>query len=215
MTDALFKAIIMLPPLLVAVILHEIAHGWVAEKCGDPTARQLGRITLNPIKHIDPVMTIILPAILLISGSPVIFGGAKPVPINPGALNNPRRDMILVAAAGPSINFILALCCYLIIKSPVGAVVATLPLGADTLLLLWLVHSILINIVLGVFNLIPVPPLDGGRIAVGVLPLDLARPLARLEPYGILIVFFLLYIGVLDSVLGPVVSFALRQMAGI
>ena len=203
------KILIFVPPLLVAIILHEVAHGVAAEKLGDPTARRLGRITLNPVKHIDPFMTIILPALLIISGSPVIFGGAKPVPVNPMNFKNPRRGMAYVALAGPVSNMIIAALSYgaLILFST--ALPSTAVVGSLTLVIaLWLMHGILINLVLAVFNLIPVPPLDGGRIAVGFLPMNAARAWAKLEPFGILIVFALLYFRVLDFLILPVIKLA-------
>lgn len=199
--------IFRLLPLLVAVVLHEIAHGLAAEKLGDPTARKLGRITLNPIKHIDPMLTIILPAILIFSGSPIIFGGAKPVPVDPRYFKNPRKGMMIVALAGPVTNFILAGISALflaILNTPgVPEIFPHAPLIFTAKIL---IASLLINLALGLFNLIPIPPLDGGRIAVGLLPINLARLLARLEPYGIPIVFFILYLGFLDKVLLPVLQ---------
>lgn len=212
--ETLLKALVMVPPLLVAVILHEMAHGYVAERLGDPTARQLGRITFNPIKHIDPFLTILLPAMLILAGSPVIFGGAKPVPVNPMFFPNPRKGMMLVAVAGPLTNFTIAAACYAVVQTPgLAEGLAPLPFGAGVVVYLWLLHSILINLVLGIFNLVPIPPLDGGRIAVGLLPLSLARPLARIEPFGILIVFLLLYSGLLNVLLAPIVNFALQGLS--
>ena len=205
LTNVLFVA----PPLLTAVICHEVAHGWVAEKLGDPTARRLGRITLNPIVHIDLWMTILFPAMLIAIGSPVIFGGAKPVPVNPLNFKNPRRGMAYVAVAGPLVNFT-----FVALLLPVFKYLDTLGPQEGFLMTLvgvWVVHGILINLVLGLFNLLPVPPLDGGRIAVGFLPVFLARPLARLEPYGLLIVIMLLATGTVASILDPIVSyFALK-----
>lgn len=207
--------IMMFPPLFVAVILHEIAHGWVAEKFGDPTARNAGRITLNPLVHIDPVMTIGLPLLLKLSGSPVVFGGAKPVPVNPLFFKNPRRDMVWVALAGPATNFTIAAGCYLLLHAMgLFEVPKSFPVFLFVLPLLWLKFSIVINLILGLFNLFPIPPLDGGRVLVGVLPLPAARLVARLEPYGILIVFLLLYAGLIDSVLGPVLR-AILSLLGL
>jgi len=201
------------PPLLVAVILHEVAHGYVAERLGDPTARRLGRITLNPIKHIDFFMTILVPGVLILSGSPIIFGGAKPVPVNPGYFSDPRRGMVYVALAGPVTNFILATLCYLVLIIPnLSQVLESTPLGIGVIVQYWFVYGILINLVLGLFNLLPIPPLDGGRVAVGLLPLKLARPLARVEPYGIFIVVALLFLGLLDFVLRPAVHFVLEHL---
>ena len=202
------------PPLLVAVILHEIAHGWTAEKFGDPTARNAGRITLNPLVHIDPFMTIGLPLMLRLAGSPVLFGGAKPVPVNPLRLRNPRRDMIWVALAGPVTNFILASVCYLLLRGvELLSVPDMIPLFLLILPLYWLKFSIVINLVLGLFNLFPIPPLDGGRILVGILPISAARLVARVEPYGILIVFALLYTKIIDKVLGPLLRAILSLLS--
>ncbi len=206
MNDELIgKLIIYGIPLLFAVVVHEVAHGWVAWKLGDPTAKSLGRLTLNPLKHIDPVMTILLPALLIAGGSPVVFGGAKPVPFNPRYFRNPRKGMVLVAAAGPAVNFILAA-----LFAGLLAVLPT-PTGfGGALFVTMLFSSVAVNLVLALFNLIPVPPLDGGRIAVGLLPSALAIPLARLERWGLLIVFGLLYFGIVDSYLRTSLGFLSR-----
>lgn len=194
--------IIFAPPFLLAIILHEVAHGYVAWKLGDPTAKTLGRITLNPIKHIDFKLSILLPGILILIGSPVVFGGAKPVPVNPMYFKNPRQGMALVAVAGPITNFILAFISYqLIFYLPDYYIF-------QTLVAAWLVGSIVINLVLAVFNLTPLPPLDGGRILVGILPIDLARKVASLEKYGLLILFLLLYLGIPNKTIEPAIEFA-------
>jgi Zn-dependent protease len=174
---------------IIAITFHEAAHGFVAWKLGDPTAHQQGRVSFNPIRHIDPFGTVLLPLLLYIASSGAFFlGWAKPVPVNPSRLNSPRRDMVLVAAAGPGINLALAVLS--------GAILAVL--GGNTaepeFLRKLLTFSIYFNVLIGVFNLIPIPPLDGGRIAVGVLPGSLAFPLARLEPYGMWIVIGVLLI---------------------
>jgi len=199
------------PGLLIAVILHEIAHGLAARRLGDPTAGKAGRITLNPLKHIDPVMTILVPAILIGAGSPVVFGGAKPVPVNPLYFKNPRKGMCLVALAGPLTNFALALMSFALFQAAM-AVLGGSPSLAAVFFAKTLAYSVLINLVLGIFNLIPIPPLDGGRIAVGLLPRRAALALARTERFGLLIVIALLLSGVLDSVLGPVIDLALRAL---
>ena len=202
--------LIALPPLLISVILHEIAHAWVAEKLGDPTARNLNRINLNPLVHIDLFMTIILPTMLILAHSPVVFGGAKPVPVNPRYFKNPRKGMMLVAVAGPIVNLILAVICYLGILI-FGKMLLLAPENSPKyyeLLAGWLVQGLFINVVLAVFNMFPIPPLDGGRIMVGLLPEKAARVWARLEPYGFFIVFGLLYIKAIDAVLIPVLRFS-------
>jgi Zn-dependent protease len=172
---------------IIAITFHEAAHGYVAWKLGDPTAYQQGRVSFNPIRHIDPFGTVVLPLILFIA-SGWILGWAKPVPVNPSRLNSPRRDMVLVAAAGPGINLALAFVSAALLSALGG-------LNAEPEFLNKLLRfSIYFNVLIGVFNLIPIPPLDGGRIAVGVLPGSLAFPLARLEPYGMWIVIGVLLI---------------------
>ncbi|MBW4052128.1 MAG: site-2 protease family protein [Proteobacteria bacterium] len=176
-------------PALLAITLHEAAHGYIAKRFGDDTAWRLGRVTFNPIKHIDPFGTIALPAILLLSHAPFLFGYAKPVPVRFASLRNPRRDMVWVAAAGPGMNLLMATVAALLLHA-----VGLLPPAADRWVLDNLVNAIELNVLLAVFNLIPLPPLDGGRVAVGLLPNALAAPLARLERYGTAIVIGVLFI---------------------
>jgi len=188
-------------PILFAITLHEAAHGWVANKLGDPTAKSRGRITINPLKHIDPVGTIVVPLFLAMV-SPFVMGWAKPVPVEPRYFKSPLLDMALVAVAGPVSNFIMA-CCW-----------AAFILLADTLVspssfLVFLAemgkNGIIINIVLMVLNLLPIPPLDGGRVVAGVLPPSLALPFMQLERFGMVIVLLLLVSGVLGKIMWPVV----------
>jgi Zn-dependent protease len=190
-------------PVLFAIVLHEVAHGWVADKLGDDTARWMGRLTLNPIKHIDPIGTILIPIVLLVMQSPFLFGYAKPVPVNFRKLRNPKRDMVWVALAGPLTNLALAILSAMLLMLTVHMPEAML--WAAKPLALMCQASIVINLVLLVFNLIPLPPLDGGRVAVGLLPGDLSYQLSRLEPYGFMIVVVLLMMGWLQNMIGPIV----------
>jgi Zn-dependent protease len=185
--DLIYTVSIWLLPVLFAVTFHEAAHGYVARFLGDDTASRLGRVSLNPLRHIDPFGTILLPGLLLFARSPFLFGYAKPVPVNFRALRNPRIGMVLVAAAGPAMNVGLA-----IIAALAFHLVIYLPATMAQWVALNLKNALIINIVLAVFNLFPLPPLDGGRIAVGLLPDVLARQLARLEPYGMMILIGLL-----------------------
>jgi Zn-dependent protease len=174
-------------PLVIAITFHEAAHGFVAHRLGDNTAYNLGRVSFNPIRHIDPFGTLIMPAILLISHSPFLFGYAKPVPVNFRALDNPRIGMVLVALAGPATNIALAL-----VAAAAFHGVGLLPDEAAQWLADNLKNALVINVILAIFNMMPIPPLDGGRVAVGLLPRALAFPLSRLEPYGMLILIGLL-----------------------
>ena len=194
-------------PVLVAVILHELAHGYSAYLLGDPTAARMGRLTLNPIAHIDLFGTLLLPFLLIMTGAPFLFGYAKPVPVDFTNLRNPRRDMVRVAAAGPIMNLILAGLSAFALKF-----LLSLQLITDGLVARNLLNSVLINVVLAVFKLFPLPPLDGGRVATGLLPRQPALALARLEPYGMLIVIFLLMTGILGDILQPPVLFVLNTL---
>jgi Zn-dependent protease len=185
----LYQASTWVLPVVIAVTFHEAAHGFVAHHFGDNTAWQAGRVTFNPFKHIDQFGTIILPALLILIRSPFLFGYAKPVPVNFGRLNHPRRDMVWVALAGPGTNVLLA-----IVSSLLFYGADLMPPSPAEWLTANLVHSIQINAVLCVFNMLPLPPLDGGRVAVGLLPDSLAFPLARLERYGMLILLLFLFV---------------------
>jgi Zn-dependent protease len=184
-----FDASAWVIPVIMAVTFHEAAHGFVARMLGDDTAWRLGRVSFNPLKHIDPFGTILLPGLLLLLRSPFLFGYAKPVPVNFKALRNPRRDMIWVAAAGPGMNLALAT-----LAAFAFHLVVYLPDTANLWVARNLQNALVINVVLAVFNMLPLPPLDGGRIAVGLLPDALAMPLSRLEPFGMLILIAVLFL---------------------
>ena len=218
--DSLISALaIWALPVLLAITLHEAAHGYVARHFGDPTADQAGRITLNPLRHIDPVGTLLVPASILALSSlfgagGILFGWAKPVPVNFSRLRNPKADMLWVAAAGPFTNLIMALgWAFLFRIALIGEP------GAYTLPLLKMADAgMQINAVLMVLNLLPLPPLDGGRIAVSLLPHHLAWRFARLEPYGFPILLVLLFTGVLGAILWPLIAgfrFVLGALIGI
>lgn len=185
----IYEASTWVLPVIFAVTLHEAAHGFVAYRFGDDTAWQAGRVTANPLKHVDPFGTVILPAMLILLRSPFLFGYAKPVPVNFRRLDRPRRDMVWVALAGPGTNVLLA-----IVSSLLFYGVGLVPPSPAEWLAANLVHSVQINAVLCVFNMLPLPPLDGGRVAVGLLPDALALPLARLERYGLLILLLFLFV---------------------
>ncbi|MBT5765408.1 site-2 protease family protein [Emcibacteraceae bacterium] len=189
MADFMFSISVWALPLLFAITLHEAAHAWTAWKLGDNTAKKLGRVSFNPLTHIDPFGTVILPLILLFSGSGFMFGYAKPVPVNFNQLNNPRRDGVLVALAGPGANIFLLIMAALLLN-----VMALIPDFMSDWFRQNMINMIIINAILAVFNMLPIPPLDGGRVAVGILPYPLARPLSRLEPYGMLIILMALFI---------------------
>ena len=188
--EFVYEVSVWIVPVLIAVTFHEAAHGYVAWKLGDDTAYRLRRVSFNPFRHIDVFGTILLPAALLfMSGGRIMFGYAKPVPVNFSRLNSPRRDMVLVALAGPATNLALAF-----ISALLFHFVELFPHDASMWLVETLRRSLLLNLVLAVFNMLPLPPLDGGRVAVGLLPRALALPLAKLERYGMLILILLLFV---------------------
>jgi Zn-dependent protease len=184
-----FDASAWVIPVIVAITFHEAAHGFVARLLGDDTAWRLGRVSFNPLKHIDTFGTILLPGLLLLLRSPFLFGYAKPVPVNFKTLRNPRRDMVWVALAGPGMNLALATLAALAFH-----LVVYLPGTTSLWLAQNLKDALIINVLLAVFNMLPLPPLDGGRVAVGLLPDVLAKPLAALEPFGMLILIAVLFL---------------------
>lgn len=196
-------------PIIFAITVHEASHGYAARHFGDFTAEKMGRITLNPIKHIDLIGTILLPALTLMLGG-ILFGWAKPVPVNFSNLHNPKKDMLWVAAAGPASNFVMAIFWAIVLNYAAGAS------GSVAFFLLEMSKvGIMINLVLMVLNLLPLPPLDGGRIAVSLLPMNLAMKLSQLERYGFIILIILLFTGILGKIISPMIGFFAQLILGI
>ncbi|MCG6898435.1 MAG: site-2 protease family protein [Gammaproteobacteria bacterium] len=203
------KISIWVMPVVLAITVHEVSHGWIARKLGDNTAFMLGRLTLNPFKHIDPVGTILIPGMLLLLQAGFLFGYAKPVPINWRNLHKPKRDMALVAAAGPGANLLMAIAWALLVRMG-------LLLGESGIALVYMgVAGITINIILMVLNLLPLPPLDGGRVMTGLLPGPWAYQFSRIEPYGFFILIGLLVTGILGMVLWPVISVVMSMVVPV
>ena len=213
MNITLYEVSVWVLPLVIAITFHEAAHGFVAHHFGDNTAWQLGRVSFNPLRHIDLFGTLVMPAILLMAHSPFLFGYAKPVPVNFRALRNPKVDMVWVALAGPATNLLLAL-----VAAAAFHAVPYLPPNAAQWVAENLKNAVVINVILAVFNMLPIPPLDGGRVAVGLLPRPLALPLSRLEPFGMLILIgFLILLPLAGSQFGlnlDVISAILRSSTG-
>lgn len=209
LTQIIRQIAIIAIPILVAVMCHEVAHGYIAKRLGDPTAKMLGRLTLNPLAHIDLFGTIIMPLMLyLFTNGQFVFGYAKPVPINPNNFRNPKRDMAISAAAGPITNIALAFISMALLKYTVLPLSDILPteIGKKifTPLSMMLQSSVFINVILASFNLIPIPPLDGGRILSGLLPHKYSDALSRIEPYGMIIVIILVLSGIARYIILPI-----------
>ncbi len=198
--------VVSIAVFLIVIVIHELAHGWMAYFLGDNMAKDAGRLTLNPLAHMDPVGTVALPILLIMMRSPVVFGWAKPVPVNPVNFSEPKRDMLLTSLAGPGSNLLLAILFASIFKLGLFA-----PYSVPWLFLL---YGIIISLVLGIFNLIPVPPLDGSSILLAVLPDNIAVSYARLERYGFIILIGLLYLGLFERVILPLVRFLTRILVG-
>ena len=210
MMDWLETIVLWGVPVVLAITLHEAAHGYVAKLFGDRTAEMLGRVTLNPVKHVDLVGTILVPAVMVLLKLPFLFGWAKPVPVNFANLRRPKRDMIWVAAAGPGSNFVQALLWAMVLVAAVGSgALASQGLGRMAY------AGVQINLILMALNLLPIPPLDGGRILTGLLPEPAARVFARIEPFGLFVIVALLAAGLLDNLMRPLIAGAESIIAAL
>ena len=219
-SNVIYEIAVWLIPLIIAIVFHEVAHGLVARRLGDPTAEERGRLSLNPIRHIDPFGTVILPLILAVTHAGALFGWAKPVPVNYRRLNNPRRDMVLVALAGPGMNLLLAL-----IGAAILAATVSLSAGAEDGMARFVaanaLNFVLINIFLGIFNLLPVPPFDGGHVVEGLLPPTFARSFAKIGRFSLVILMVLLLllpmvgINIVGRIVSPVAAAIARLFLGI
>ncbi len=207
-----YQIIIYAIPILLAIILHEIGHGFVAMVLGDPTAKEAGRLSLNPFKHMDPVGSVVVPvAMFFLSG--FVFGWAKPVPVNWNRLKHKKRDMALVAVAGPISNLIMLIAWFIFAKLCVAFLQPDQIITKGLILMAWV--GIIINFIIMVFNLLPLPPLDGSRIVFAALPDSLARQYARVEPYGLVIMMVLLYFAMTNNLITPLLSQFERFMSGL
>ncbi len=217
MSDTLTLAALLIPSLIIAIVFHEVAHGYAALLLGDPTAQEKKRLSLNPLRHVDPVGTLLVPGGLALAGAPV-FGWAKPVPVRPWRLNNPRFGMMAVAAAGPATNFVLAFVGAILLGLFAGDLNAGASLEEPSLAVQGLFYFILINVFLGLFNLLPIPPFDGSHILEGLLPRKLVPFYAKLRPFGMLLFIGLIAVtwfapewGVLENTVGPAVDWTMKQ----